>query len=184
MEEMVIEQMMLYLAMSMDGCLANEKGCVSWTVGDSRAPDPLGILDTVNAVVMGWTVSRRLVAGLSPEFWRPMRYSSIRLSAYPNRCRPERGENDSLSANTDNGKGRLNNRRDKTVCKTKPDLLSVLGGYFALVNIVETAELLQVIRSVDQHDLGKLSGADVLKSCCFSPVQILERITGLWISLS
>ena len=49
----------LYLAISVDGYLADEQGGVGWLAGDGSEPDAPGsypeFLDTVDASVMGWT---------------------------------------------------------------------------------------------------------------------------------
>ena len=63
----------LYLAISLDGYLADERGGVSWLVGDGSEPDAPGsypaFLDTVDAIVMGWTTYHQLVTELSPDSW-------------------------------------------------------------------------------------------------------------------
>ncbi|MBS6216184.1 MAG: dihydrofolate reductase [Clostridiales bacterium] len=63
----------LYLAVSVDGYLADERGGVSWLAGDGSEPDAPGsypaFLGTVDAVVMGWTTYHRLVTELSPDRW-------------------------------------------------------------------------------------------------------------------
>ena len=63
----------LYLAVSVDGYLADERGGVSWLAGDGSEPDAPGsypaFWDTVDAVVMGWTTYHQLVTELSPDRW-------------------------------------------------------------------------------------------------------------------
>lgn len=63
----------LYLAMSVDGYLADEQGGVDWLAGDGSEPDAPGsyptFLDTVDAIVMGWTTYHQLVTELSPDSW-------------------------------------------------------------------------------------------------------------------
>ena len=63
----------LYLAMSVDGYLADEQGGVDWLTGDGSQPDAPGsypaFLDTVDAIVMGWTTYHQLVTELSPDSW-------------------------------------------------------------------------------------------------------------------
>lgn len=63
----------LYLAVSVDGYLADEQGGVDWLVGDGSQPDAPGsypaFLETVDAVVMGWTTYHQLITELSPDHW-------------------------------------------------------------------------------------------------------------------
>ena len=63
----------LYLAISVDGYLADEQGGVGWLAGDGSEPDAPGsypeFLDTVDAIVMGWTTYHQLVTELSPDSW-------------------------------------------------------------------------------------------------------------------
>lgn len=66
-------KIVLYLAMSVDGYLADQRGGVDWLVGDGSEPDAPGsypiFLDTVDAIVMGWTTYHQLVTELSPDSW-------------------------------------------------------------------------------------------------------------------
>ena len=63
----------LYFAISVDGYLADEQGGVDWLVGDGSEPNAPGsypaFLDTVDAIVMGWTTYHQLVTELSPDSW-------------------------------------------------------------------------------------------------------------------
>ena len=63
-------------------------------------------------------------------------------------------------------------------------LFSVLGGDPALADSAEAAELLQVTRGADQHDLRKLPGADILKPCRLFSGAAAGQITGFRFSLS
>ena len=70
---MVMGQVLLYLAISVDGYLADEQGGVAWLSGDGSEPDAPGsypaFLDTVDAIVMCWTTYHQLVTELSPDSW-------------------------------------------------------------------------------------------------------------------
>lgn len=63
----------LYLAMSVDGYIADEQGDVNWLRGDGSQPDAPGsypaFYDTVDTVVMGWTTYHQIVTELSPDSW-------------------------------------------------------------------------------------------------------------------
>lgn len=73
----------LYLAMSVDGYIADERGGVNWLVGDGSEPDAPGgypaFLDTVDAIIMGWTTYHQLVTELSPDSW-PCRWKERTIS--------------------------------------------------------------------------------------------------------
>ena len=66
-------KIVLYLAISVDGYLADQRGGVDWLLGDGSQPDAPGsypeFLDTVDAIVMGWTTYHQLVTELSPDSW-------------------------------------------------------------------------------------------------------------------
>ena len=66
-------KIVLYLAMNVDGYIADKGGGVSWLAGDGSEPDAPGsyqaFLDTVDAIVMGWTTYHQLVTELSPDSW-------------------------------------------------------------------------------------------------------------------
>lgn len=63
----------LYLAVSVDGYLADQQGGVDWLVGDGSQPDTPGsypaFFETVDAIVMGWNTYHQLVTELSPDHW-------------------------------------------------------------------------------------------------------------------
>ena len=63
----------LYLAVSVDGYIADEHGGVNWLGGDGSQPDALGsypaFYETVDTIVMGWTTYHQIVTELSPDCW-------------------------------------------------------------------------------------------------------------------
>ena len=63
----------LYLAMSVDGYIADEQGGVNWLGGDGSQPDAPGsypaFYDTVDTIVMGWTTYHQIVTELAPDSW-------------------------------------------------------------------------------------------------------------------
>lgn len=63
----------LYLAMSVDGYIADEQGGVDWLGGDGSQPDAPGsypaFYETVDAIVMGWATYHQIVTRLSPDSW-------------------------------------------------------------------------------------------------------------------
>ena len=62
-------KIVLYLAMSVDGYIADEQGGVGWLGGDGSEPDAPGsypaFYETVDIIVMGWTTYRQIVTELS-----------------------------------------------------------------------------------------------------------------------
>ena len=62
---MIVGKIVLYLAMSVDGYIADEQGGVSWLEGDGSKPDTSGsypaFYETVEAIVMGWTTYHQIV---------------------------------------------------------------------------------------------------------------------------
>lgn len=66
-------KIILYLAMSVDGYIADEQGGVGWLGGDGSEPDAPGsypaFYETVDTMVMGWTTYRQIVTELSPDSW-------------------------------------------------------------------------------------------------------------------
>ena len=66
-------KIVLYLAVSVDGYVADEQGGVGWLGGDGSQPDATGsypaFLDTVNAIVMGWATYHQIITELSPDCW-------------------------------------------------------------------------------------------------------------------
>ena len=73
---MIVGKIVLYLAMSVDGYIADEQGGVSWLEGDGSKPDTSGsypaFYETVEAIVMGWTTYHQIVTALSPDIWPPL----------------------------------------------------------------------------------------------------------------
>ena len=65
---MIVGKIVLYLAMSVDGYIADEQGGVSWLEGDGSKPDTSGsypaFYETVEAIVMGWTTYHQIVTAL------------------------------------------------------------------------------------------------------------------------
>nr|WP_317407329.1 dihydrofolate reductase family protein [Fournierella massiliensis] len=66
-------KVVLYLAMSVDGYIADEQGGVDWLGGDGSQPDAPGsypsFYETVDAIVMGWSTYHQIVTQLSPDSW-------------------------------------------------------------------------------------------------------------------
>lgn len=66
-------RLVLYLAVSVDGYLADEQGGVSWLGGDGSEPENFGnysaFYETVEAIIMGWSTYHHIVTELSPDNW-------------------------------------------------------------------------------------------------------------------
>ena len=63
----------LYIAMSLDGYIADQNGGVSWLVGDGSDSGHPGsypdFIQTVDTVVLGYRTYHQIVSELSPENW-------------------------------------------------------------------------------------------------------------------
>ena len=66
-------KVVLYLAVSVDGYIADAKGGVDWLAGDGSNPDAPGsypaFYETVDAIIMGWTTYHQIITQLSPNCW-------------------------------------------------------------------------------------------------------------------
>lgn len=63
----------VYIAMSLDGYIAGARGNVEWLDGDNSSPGDAGsyplFIETVDTVVMGWNTYHQIVTELSPAQW-------------------------------------------------------------------------------------------------------------------
>lgn len=63
----------LYIAMSLDGYIADEFGRVKWLEGHDPADENEGtypeFIQTVDTVIMGWKTYHQIVTELSPDEW-------------------------------------------------------------------------------------------------------------------
>ena len=68
-----MREVVLFIAMSLDGYIADEQGGVKWLRGqDPGAADPDSYADfirDVDTVVMGWNTYHQIMTELSPEAW-------------------------------------------------------------------------------------------------------------------
>lgn len=68
-----MRDVVLYIAMSLDGCIADRTGGVGWLAGqdpDAELPDTYAaFIRGVDTVVMGRTTYRQVVTELSPDVW-------------------------------------------------------------------------------------------------------------------
>lgn len=68
-----MREVVLYIAMSLDGYIADAGRGVGWLRGDGSEPDAPGsysdFYETVDTVVMGWNTYRQIVTELSPGDW-------------------------------------------------------------------------------------------------------------------
>lgn len=66
-----MRNVVLYLAMSLDGYLADKNGGVDWLGGDGSDPAAAGsypaFYETVDTVVMGWNTYHQIITELSPD---------------------------------------------------------------------------------------------------------------------
>ncbi len=63
----------LYIAMSLDGYVADKNGGVSWLSGDNSDPTNMGsypeFIETIDTVILGYKTYHQIVSELSPDVW-------------------------------------------------------------------------------------------------------------------
>lgn len=68
-----MRKIVLYIAMSLDGYIADKSGGVSWLGGDGSEPENYGsypeFIDTVDTVILGYKTYHQIVTELSPDRW-------------------------------------------------------------------------------------------------------------------
>lgn len=68
-----MRKVILYIAMSLDGYIADRKGNVDWLAGQDDAGEQIdtygAFINEVDTVVMGWNTYRQITTELSPEEW-------------------------------------------------------------------------------------------------------------------
>ncbi len=70
---MPMKQLILYIAMSLDGYIADEQGAVSWLEGDGSEPESMGsypeFYNQLDAVILGYNTYRQIAEQLAPDAW-------------------------------------------------------------------------------------------------------------------
>lgn len=68
-----MRKVILYIAMSLDGYIADPKGGVEWLGGQDAASEDMGsypeFIQTVDTVIMGWKTYHQVTTELSPDKW-------------------------------------------------------------------------------------------------------------------
>ncbi len=68
-----MRRIILYIAMSLDGFIADKNGGVHWLGGDGSEPESFGsysrFIETIDTVILGWNTYYQIVTELSPEVW-------------------------------------------------------------------------------------------------------------------
>jgi dihydrofolate reductase len=68
-----MRKVVLYIAMSLDGYIADKNGGVDFLSGDGSEPDNAGsysaFIETVDTIIMGYTTYHQIVTELSPNEW-------------------------------------------------------------------------------------------------------------------
>nr|WP_307989718.1 dihydrofolate reductase family protein [uncultured Niameybacter sp.] len=68
-----MRKVILYIAMSLDGYIADPKGGVEWLGGQDAASEDMGsypeFIQTVDTVIMGWKTYHQVTTELSPDQW-------------------------------------------------------------------------------------------------------------------
>ena len=86
-----MRSVILYIAMSLDGYIANQEGGVDWLAGQepgSDMPDSYNaLLERIDTVLLGWNTYRQLTTQLSPEQWP---YEGLNCYVFTHRSLPPR----------------------------------------------------------------------------------------------
>ncbi len=68
-----MKKLILYIAISLDGYIADKNGGVSWLEGDGSDIDNIGsysdFYSTIDTVILGYKTYNQIVTDLSPERW-------------------------------------------------------------------------------------------------------------------
>lgn len=68
-----MRKVVLYIAMSLDGYIADKNNSVSWLSGDHSETNAIvsyfSFYDTVDTVILGWNTYHQIVNELSPNEW-------------------------------------------------------------------------------------------------------------------
>ena len=68
-----MKKISLFIAMSLDGYIADSKGSVDWLPGQGDDDDNVDayskFVKNIDTVVMGWNTYHQIVTGLSPDEW-------------------------------------------------------------------------------------------------------------------
>lgn len=68
-----MRKIVLYIAMSLDGYIADKAGGVDWLRGDGSDPENPGsypaFIDTVDTVILGHNTYQQIITQLSPDVW-------------------------------------------------------------------------------------------------------------------
>ena len=68
-----MREVILYIAMSLDGYIADKQGKVDWLTGqnpESQEPDSYSsFLQEIDTVIMGWNTYHQIMTELSPGQW-------------------------------------------------------------------------------------------------------------------
>lgn len=68
-----MRKVILYIAMSLDGYIADQEGGVEWLGGQDTASEEMGsypeFIQTVDTVIMGWKTYQQVITELSPDEW-------------------------------------------------------------------------------------------------------------------
>lgn len=70
---MTEREVVLYIAMSLDGYIADTQGSVSWLGGDNSDSENMGsymeFYETIDTVIMGYATYKQIITELSPDKW-------------------------------------------------------------------------------------------------------------------
>lgn len=84
-----MRKIILYIAMSLDGYIADRRGGVGWLAGQDAAGQDMDsygeFIQTVDTVLMGWNTYHQIVTELSPGAWP---YAGLTVYVFTHRTPP------------------------------------------------------------------------------------------------
>ncbi len=68
-----MKKVVVYIAMSLDGYIADKDGSVAWLAGDGSDPENMGsypqFIETIDRVILGYKTYEQIATELSPNVW-------------------------------------------------------------------------------------------------------------------
>ena len=82
-----MKKVSLFIAMSLDGYIADSKGNVSWLAGQGNDDDNIDsyskFVNDIDTVIMGWNTYHQIVTELSPDEWVYYDFTTYVVTHHP-----------------------------------------------------------------------------------------------------
>ncbi|MGL4903495.1 MAG: dihydrofolate reductase family protein [Cetobacterium sp.] len=88
-----MRKIILYIAMSLDGYIANKDGKVDWLEGDGSDKNNVGtyfsFIENIDTVILGYKTYHQIITELSPQEWP---YKGMKSYVFKNKIEPSNNE--------------------------------------------------------------------------------------------